>query len=330
MGRLTEGVWTTEEGPPGISADGAWSREPSRARGWIAAPDVPPGAASLAAPTPDSAPDGSAVLPPEPGRYRLYAAPNCPWAHRLTLARAVLGLGDALPVTLCEPRRSDQGWLLAEGADPVFGARALHEVYAAAHPGFTGRVTTPVLVDQQTRRLVSNDSGDLLTMIGDAFGGARLRPPALRPRIASWNEALHRDLNNGVYRAGFAESQEAYEISALVVFATLDRVEAQLGGHRWLCGDALTEADIRLFPTIARFDVAYHYAFKLNQARIADDYPAIWAWAREIAQMPGVDETLTFDIWRRGYHSKSDKRNPLGIVPIGPRRPDWTAPHGRA
>ncbi|MEM1314674.1 MAG: glutathione S-transferase family protein, partial [Pseudomonadota bacterium] len=143
-----------------------------------------------------------------------------------------------------------------------------------------------------------------------------------------WNAIIHRDFNNGVYRAGFAESQEAYEIAALGVFGAMDRLEGRLSASPWLCGEVLTEADLRLFPTLVRFDVAYHYAFRLNRAKLTD-YPALWDYARAIYQLPGVRETVFFDVYKRGYHSPSEKRNPLGIVPIGPRLPDWDAPHGR-
>ncbi|MEM1316411.1 MAG: glutathione-dependent reductase, partial [Pseudomonadota bacterium] len=202
---MIDGRWV-KDGEAGVDAGGSWTRKPSVLRGRL----------------------GEGTLAADPGRYRLYAAPNCPWAHRVLLIRAVLGLEEALPVTMAEPRRTDQGWVFADGADPVMGATALHQIYAEGAPGYTGRVTVPTLLDERTGALVSNDSADLTRMIGETYGRGRLTPEALLPQIDRWNAIIHRDFNNGVYRAGFAESQEAYEIAALGVFGAMDRLEGRL------------------------------------------------------------------------------------------------------
>ena len=256
---------------------------------------------------------------PDPGRYHLYAAWNCPWAHRALLARVILDLEDAITVAYARPRRSDQGWVFdAKGpfADPELSISALHEVYARQRPSFTGRLTVPVLWDRKTEQVVSNESADIVRMLG-AFGGPDLYPADLAPEIDGWNELIYRTVNNGVYRAGFARTQEAYDCAVNELFETLDRIEARLGETPWLTGDRFTEADLRLFPTLARFDVAYHYAFKCNLRRLTD-YPSLWRYARTIYHLPGVAGTVDFDIYKQGYFSPSELRNPLGIVPKGP------------
>lgn len=315
MGVMVEGEWRPGDAPGAVDAGGAWRRTPSVVRNWITRDGAP-------------GPTGEGGFPAEAGRYRLYAAPNCPWAHRALLARTLLGLEAAIPVTMAEPRRTEEGWVFAE-TDPVFGEKELHRVYAGGAPGYTGRATVPLLVDARTGRLVSNESADIVRMLdGWAEVGRRLRPEGLAAEIDAWNRLIHRDVNNGVYRAGFAESQAAYEMAALGVFAALDRIEGRLGHARWLCGEAFTEADLRLFPTLARFDDGYYTAFRCNLRRLTE-YPNLWAYAREIFQMPGVAATVDFGVYRRGYNSPSAQRNPLGIVPIGPEAADWTAPHGR-
>ena len=203
----------------------------------------------------------------------------------------------------------------------------MHEIYVAGAQAYTGRVTVPVLWDKKTGRILNNESADIVRALGEAYAPGRLYPADKAAEIDQWNDLIYQTLNNGVYRAGFARSQEAYDEAMAEVFATLDRIEAQLAQTRYLTGDTLTEADIRLFPTLARFDVAYHSAFKCNLRRLID-YPNLWAYARDIFQMPGVAVTVDFDIYRRGYHSPSEFRNPLGIVPIGPQN-DWLAPHRR-
>ncbi len=205
---------------------------------------------------------------------------------------------------------------------PELGVSAIHEVYAHQRPGYTGRCTMPVLWDRQTRQIVSNESADIIRMFL-AFGkGPDLYPEAARVQIDAWNDRSYPSLNNGVYRAGFARTQDAYDTADVEVFETLDAIEAQLRNAKWLAGGDLTEADIRLFPTLARFDVAYHSAFKCNIRRIID-YPSLWTYARRLYAMPGIAEIVRFDVYKNGYHSQSKLRNPLGIVPAGPAI-DWS------
>ncbi len=284
MGVMIDGVYDPQDPGPDTTRDGAFRRAASTIRHWVT-------------------PDGP--FAPEPGRYHLYAAWNCPWAHRALLARAILGLEEAIGVSYARPRRTGDGWVFdPEGAfaDPCLGVS--------------------VLWDSATGRIVSNESADIVRMLGAFGSGPDLTPPGLTPDIERWNTLIYRTVNNGVYRAGFARTQEAYDVAVAEVFDTLDRIEDHLGGSDWLAGDRFTEADLRLFPTLARFDVAYHYAFKCNIRRLTD-YPRLWAYARRIYHMPGVAGTVDFEIYKRGYFSPSELRNPLGIVPAGPRV-DWS------
>lgn len=308
MGYMVDGVYHTGDDVTRTLSSGEWERSRSTVRNWI----------------------GEGDFPAEPGRYHLFVAWNCPWAHRALLTRVFKGLGTAISVSYALPNRTDQGWVFdAEGAfsDEVLGARAVHEVYSADPMGYTGRLTVPVLWDKVQGRMVSNESADIVRMLNAAFDGVDLCPEDLRDEIDDWNAPIYKTVNNGVYRAGFATTQDAYAKAAHEVFATLDRIDAHLATQRYLTGDRFTEADLRLFPTLARFDVAYHYAFRCNLKRLSD-YPHLWPYAREIYQMPGVAETVRFDIYKRGYFSASENRNPLGIIPIGPVI-DWDAPHGR-
>lgn len=312
------------------SADGRFQRGRTSFRSWIT-PDGSPG------------PTGEGGFPAEAGRYHLYVAWNCPWAHRTLLARVLKRLEGAISISVAKPRRTKAGWVYepAEGefGDPLLGVHALSEVYLRGDPGYSGSHTVPVLWDSVRETVVSNESAEIIRMLDSAFdrvvpeaeGAIRLYPSddaALTERIDAMNERVYRTLNNGVYRAGFARTQSAYDEAVREVFASLDALDALLSTQRYLCGDQQTEADWRLFPTLVRFDVAYHSAFRCNQRRVVD-YPSLWAYARELYQTPGVAETVRFDIYRRGYHSPSELRNPFGIVPIGPDN-DWDAPHGRA
>jgi putative glutathione S-transferase len=272
---------------------------------------------------------GEAGFPAEVGRYHLYAAWNCPWAHRALLMRVEKGLEASVSVSYARPRRTEAGWVFdAEGpfADGALGVAALHEVYAREPEPYTGRVTVPVLWDRAGARIVSNESADIVRMLNDAFDGPDLAPEALRDEIDAWNARIHAGLNNGVYRAGFARTQEAYDRAVAEVFDTLDAIEVALGAGPHLCGESFTEADLRLFPTLARFDVAYHYAFRCNIRRLVD-YPRLWDYARRIYHRPGIAATVDFDIYKRGYFSPSELRNPLGIVPAGPLV-DWSRDAG--
>jgi len=304
---MIDGVFHVEDPAPNTDADGAFRRAASTVRN-----DLPPG-------------------PYAPGRFHLYAAWNCPWAHRVLLVRALKGLHDVITVAYARPRRTADGWVYDDDPphqDALFGVHALHQAYGRVQPAYTGRLTVPLLWDREANRAVSNESADLVRMLNEASQtGPDLAPTHLIPQIDAWNDRIYRDLNNGVYRAGFARTQTAYEDGCTAVFETLDEIEAQLQTTRYLCGDTFTEADLRLFPTLARFDVAYNTAFKCNLRRLID-YPALWAYAREIYQMPQVADTVRFDIYKQGYFSPSELRNPLGIVPMGPII-DWTVPHGR-
>jgi len=304
MGVMIDGLFHVADPGPDTIEGGEFRRMDATIRHWITR-------------------DGP--FTPDPGRYHLYAAWNCPWAHRALLARTILGLDDTITVSYARPRRTDQGWVYdASGpyADPELGVAALHEVYARQDPPYTGRLTVPVLWDREAAQIVSNESADIVRMFGAFGSGPDLYPEGLRDAIDRWNDLIYRTVNNGVYRAGFARTQKAYDSAVTEVFETLDRIEEQLQKTDWLTGETFTEADLRLFPTLARFDVAYHYAFKCNLRRLTD-YPALWRMARRIHAMPGVADTVRFDIYKQGYFSPSELRNPLGIVPIGPRI-DWS------
>ncbi len=312
MGVMINGTYHTEDPGPDTMQGGEFKRAASTIRSWITA-------------------DGSTGFAPDPGRYHLYAAWNCPWAHRALATRAVLGLQEAISVSYALPRRTPDGWVFdqtGEFADPLMGVHALHQVYAAHPTPYTGRITVPVLWDKATGQIVSNESADIVRMLGQAFDpDARLCPAPMLPQIDDWNALIYPTLNNGVYRAGFARTQEAYDTAVTEVFATLDKLEAHLSSNTTLVGDVVTEADLRLFPTLARFDVAYHYAFKCNIRRLMD-YPNLWDYTRALYALPGLAETVKPAIYKAGYFSPSELRNPLGIVPAGPQI-DWTAPTER-
>lgn len=305
MGVMIEGHYHVDDPAPQTDAAGTFQRSRSTLRDWV---------------------ELGGQFAPEPGRYHLYVAWNCPWAHRTLIGRAMLGLEDAISVSYARPTRNDQGWVYDD--DPCLGVSALREVYARQPTPYTGRVTVPVLWDIQTRQIVSNESADILRMLLTAFDqDRRYCPEALLPDIDRWNAEIYAQVNNGVYRAGFARTQEAYNGAVVDVFAALDRLEAHLEQNATLTGDTLTEADFRLFPTLARFDVAYNTAFKCNLRRL-QDYPQLWDYARAFYAIPGISETVDFDTYKRGYFSRSDLRNPLGIVPAGPVV-DWSGPTKR-
>ncbi len=321
MGMVVNGVWQDDDSLR-TDASGAFVRAPSAFRNWITADGAP-------------GPSGSGGFKAEAGRYHLYVAGVCPWAHRTRLVRAIKGLEGVIGLSVCSSRRGDRGWEFVPGdpalADPLFGTRHVYELYVRADPAYTGRATVPVLWDKARGTIVNNESAEIIRMFNsafDGFGGSRLDlyPPALRGEIDALNDRLYRGLNNGVYRAGNAKSQGAYEEAVAGVFETLDWLEDRLATRRYLCGDALTEADWRLFPTLARFDTAYYYVMKCNLRRLAD-YPNLFAYARELYQMPGVAEGTDLAAIKLGYWGNPE-RNPAGIIPIGPPV-DFTAPHGR-
>jgi putative glutathione S-transferase len=323
MGYMVESVYHEGEDVTQTLPGGEWERTKSTVRHWITVDG-------------SAGPTGEDGFKAEPDRYHLFVAWNCPWAHRALLVRALKGLQASISVSVAKPNRTEQGWVFdskGEFSDALLGISAIHEVYGRDPEPYTGRLTVPVLWDKHQGRMVSNESADIVRMLNEAFTGNRtaevdLYPAVLAGQVDQWNELIYSRVNNGVYRAGFASDQQAYEKAAWDVFEALDQIDLHLATNRYLCGDRFTEADVRLFPTLARFDVAYHYAFRCNLRKISD-YAHLWPYAREIHQMPGVSDTVRFDIYKRGYFSKSEKRNPLGIIPIGPET-DWSAPHGRS
>lgn len=243
--------------------------------------------------------------------------------------RALKGLDDLLPVSVVHWRMREHGWTFEPGPgvgpEPVMGARYLHQLYARARPGMTGRVTVPLLWDQQTGSIVNNESSEIIRMLNTAYDGlgatpGDFYPGPLRARIDAVNERVYHTVNNGVYRAGFATTQEAYEEAVLPLFETLDWLEQQLSGRDWLVGDAMTEADIRLFTTLIRFDPVYHGHFKCNLRRIAD-YPALHAFTARMMGVPGIRDTVHFDHIKRHYYQSHTTINPTGVVPVGPEQP---------
>lgn len=277
--------------------------------------------------TPDGAPgpSGEGGFPAEAGRYHLYVALICPWASRTLIARKLKKLEAVVSVSVVEPELGDQGWRFGAAApDAETGATYLHAIYTKADPKISGRATVPVLWDRERRTIVNNESADILRMFNSGFGaladpGLDLYPGDLQAEIDALNARLYPSLNNGVYRAGFATTQGAYEEAFADVFAALDEMEDRLTGGGFLFGDRLTESDIRLFVTLVRFDAAYHGLFKCNRRRIAD-YAALSAYLERMLGVPGVAETVSIDHIKRGYHSIKSL-NPSRIVPLGPDLP---------
>jgi putative glutathione S-transferase len=266
---------------------------------------------------------------PEPGRYHLYVSLACPWASRTVLVRQLMGLEAVLPMTVLDPVRDERGWrFLADEPDPVNGFTFLSEAYRLTDPSFDDRVTVPVLFDTQANRIVNNESAEIVRML-NAWAPERpdLYPEDLRTAIDEVNERVYRCVNNGVYRAGFATTQEAYEEAFDELFATLDWLDDRLATNRYLLGDELTEADWRLFVTLVRFDAVYVGHFKCNLRRIAD-YAHLSGYLRDLYQEPGIADTVDFDHIKRHYYTTHPQINPTRIVPKGPELDLW-APHGR-
>ncbi|MEC7794343.1 MAG: glutathione S-transferase C-terminal domain-containing protein [Pseudomonadota bacterium] len=309
---LVNGTWSKDWDPVQKSDEkGRFVRQTSSFRSWI----TPDGSAG---------PTGDAGFKAEPGRYRLYVAFICPWASRTLMARKLKGLDQMIAVTVVNPTLTDQGWAFGgyPGADddPLFGSAYMHELYTRADPQFTGRATVPVLWDEQTGTIVNNESADILRMLDTAFehlvpSDLRLYPTDLGPEIDALNADVYQSFNNGVYKAGFATTQEAYDEAVTGVFDTLARLEDRLTGD-YLFGDRLTETDIRTFVTLIRFDAAYHGIFKTNRRQIAD-YPRLQAYMERIYHLSGVSETVNMDHITRGYYSIK-ALNPNGIRPTGP------------
>jgi putative glutathione S-transferase len=312
MGLLVDGRWT-ETGYDTGKSGGRFERETSRFRHWVTADGAP-------------GPTGEGGFKAEPGRYHLYIARACPWAHRTTIFRALKGLDSMIGLSVTHWLMGPQGWTFEAGEgvvpDDVNGVQYVHQLYQLADAAVSGRATVPVLWDKERRTIVSNESADIIRMFNSAFDGVGAHrgdyyPDALRGEIDAFNERIYDTLNNGVYKAGFASTQEAYEEALRPLFATLDWLELHLAEHRYLCGDHLTEADWRLFTTLLRFDIAYHGHFKCNIRRIVD-YPALWAYTRALYQAPGIHEMVDFGHIKKHYYLSHPWLDPTGIVPLGP------------
>ncbi len=281
--------------------------------------------------------DGSSGWSAEPGRYHLVVSLACPWAHRSVIVRRLLGLEETISLGVVDPIRDERGWrfTLDEGdRDPVLGIKFLSEAYHTADPNYSGRVTVPSLVDIHTGQVVSNDFPQLSIDLSTQWaahhrdGAPQLYPEELARDIDDVNAAVYRDVNNGVYRCGFATSQESYEDAFAVLFARLDALSERLAERRFLVGDTITEADVRLFTTLVRFDAVYHGHFKCNRHKLAE-LPVLWAYARDLYQTPGFGDTVDFGRIKRHYYGTHGQINPTGIIPAGPDLSGWDGPHGR-
>lgn len=325
MGLLVDGVWH-DKWYDTKSTGGRFERSAAQFRNWVTADGAP-------------GPSGKGGFKAESGRYHLYVAYACPWAHRTLIFRALKKLEPHISLSVVHWHMAENGWTFAAGdgviADPVVGAQFMHQVYTAADAKYSGRVTVPVLWDKRQKTIVSNESPEIIRMFNSAFdalpgvdASLDFYPKALRAKIDAVNARVYATVNNGVYRAGFATSQDAYEEAARELFASLDWLEERLARQRYVAGSRITEADWRLFTTLLRFDPVYHGHFKCNLRRLVD-YPNLWAYTRELYQVPGVAATVRLDHIKRHYWGSHRNINPTGIVPIGPAI-DFTTPHDRA
>jgi len=322
MGKLVEGVWH-DVWYDTKATKGHFERDSSAFRNWVTADG-------------SAGPSGDAGFKAESGRYHLYVSLACPWAHRTLIFRKLKKLEDHITVSIVDPLMLENGWEFHDrhGAtvDHLFGAKALHEIYTRAKSDYSGRVTVPVLWDKQKGTIVSNESSEIIRMFNSAFDGITgsttdYWPQEQREEIEKVNVRIYDTLNNGVYKSGFATTQEAYESAVVPLFATLDWLEARLADQRYLMGDRQTEADWRLFTTLVRFDPVYVGHFKCNIRRIAD-YPHLTGYLRELYQTPGVAETVNMRHIKEHYYRSHKTINPSGIVPVGPIL-DFDLPHGR-
>jgi putative glutathione S-transferase len=312
MGDLLKGQWRAEGDFP-QDKTGHFVRPDAPFRNWVTASG-------------EAGPSGAGGFKAEPGRYHLIVSLACPWAHRTLIFRRLKGLEGMISLSVVHWLLSDRGWTFDEGRgvipDPIFGASALSEFYVKARPDFSGRVTVPVLWDRKTGTIVNNESSEIIRMFNSAFDGVGAAegdyyPSELRAEIDALNARVYATVNNGVYRAGFATTQEAYEEAFRALFDTLDFLEARLAGQRFLCGERLTEADWRLFTTLIRFDPVYFGHFKCNLREIAD-YPALSRYLRQLYHWPKVAETVDFFHIKHHYYASHLRINPTGIVPVGP------------
>jgi glutathionyl-hydroquinone reductase len=309
VGQLIDGEWRGEPNRPGGS--GEFVRPSSTFRNRIVA--------------------GDGEFPALPGRYHLYVARACPWCHRTMIARVAKRLESLISISYVEPFVFDNGWAFAT-PDPLTGVRYIHEIYTQADPLFTGHATLPVLWDKEGHTIVNNESADIIRMFNDAFDDLTLEvtdyyPDALATEIDQINSRVYETVNNGVYRAGFATSQSAYETAFRELFESLDWLEERLQSQRYLLGNLVTEADWRLFPTLVRFDAVYYGHFKCNLRHVYE-YPALWGYTREIHQMPGIAATVSIEEYKTHYYGSHRNLNPTGIIPQGPVL-NLALPHGR-
>ena len=323
MGLLIDGKWH-DQWYDTKANEGRFERDVSRFRNWVTVDG-------------SAGPSGSDGFKAEPNRYHLYVSLACPWAHRTLIYRKLKGLEDLVSVSVVNPYMHDKGWTFAEGEgvipDPIHNAKYMYEVYTAAKSDYSGRVTVPVLWDKKNHTIVSNESSEIIRMFNSAFDevGANKEvdflPEKHLAEIDEWNDFIYPNINNGVYKSGFATTQEAYDEAVVDLFKSLDTIEARLENNRYLTGDSITEADWRLFPTLVRFDPVYVGHFKCNIKRIVD-YPNIWGYVRDLYQVPGVAETINMDHIKSHYYGSHDTINPTLIVPRGPEI-DFMTPHGR-
>ena len=323
MGVLVDGIWH-DTWYDTRSTSGRFVRTDARFRNWIMA-DGSPG------------PTGGGGFKAEPGRYHLYVSLACPWANRTLIFRAIKGLEHMIGLSVTHWRTGENGWTFAPGEgvvpDALNGVSYIHQLYTKANPAYSGRATVPVLWDKVGSTIVNNESSEIIRMLNSAFDAVGAKagdyyPEPLRAEIDAVNARVYDTVNNGVYKSGFATTQEAYEAAVVPLFETLDWLEARLGKQRFLLGSESTEADWRLFTTLIRFDPVYVGHFKCNIRRLVD-YPALFAYTRDLYQWPGVRETVSFTHIKRHYYLSHTTLNPTGIVPIGPAV-DFDAPHGRA
>ena len=321
MGLLIEGTWHDQWYDTGKS--GRFQREEARRRHWITADG-------------SAGPSGDSGFKAEAGRYHLYVSLACPWAHRTLLLRKLKGLEDLIEVSVVSWLMGEHGWTFdpqhGSSGDKLDGLDYLHQRYTAEDAHYTGRVTVPLLWDKQQQRIVSNESAEIIRMFNSAFDGLTdnaldFYPQPLRERIDWLNDRIYPAVNNGVYRAGFATTQEAYEEAFDELFTTLDELEALLGERRYLAGEYLTEADIRLFTTLIRFDAVYHGHFKCNLRRL-EDYANLSNWLRELYQWPGIAETVDFTHIKGHYYASHATINPTGVIAKGPAQ-DFNRAHDR-
>ena len=321
MGSLVDGLWHNE--PPKKSKGGKFVRKASSFRNWITSDG-------------SAGPAGEAGFKAQAGRYHLYVSLACPWAHRTLIFRKLKGLENTISISVANSFMGDRGWTFDEGdgviADTVNGKTYLYEIYTEAEPDYTGRTTVPILWDKSRMTIVSNESSEIIRMFNSAFdeiGAAPgdYYPKALRDEIDELNELIYPNVNNGVYRSGFARTQKAYEEAVTDVFRVLDVLEERLENQRYLTGDRITEADWRLLPTLLRFDPVYVGHFKCNIRRLVD-YRNLWGYTRDLYQVPGVADTVNTEYNRQHYYRSHESINPTRIVPVGPKI-DFEQPHDR-